>query len=181
VVLYQTLLLAGAIGFFAMVTLGTFHGGRGGHSRINLGKYGKMKGLFFFSALDIFAIFLGMGAAGLLLKSYLNPSLLLAVAISVGVAFDFFFLKPLFNFALKFVSTPSDGLEGMIAQQAVADSNFDSTGKGLVLLIIDGEEIRLLARLDEADRVVKVKIMKGDRVMVTDINSTKNECTVSKF
>ena len=184
--IYQTLFLTGAIGFFAMVLLGTFHGGKGlgrhgkhGHHGSHLGKLGKAKLLLAVSPIDIFAIALGVGATGLLLPKGMSGTIILLIAIAVGIVFDFLFLKPIFNFALRFVSNPSDGLEGMVAKTATSVSNFDSSGRGLVSVVIDAEEKQLLATLEQSDLGTPVK--KGEQLMVTGVDARKNSCTVTKL
>ena len=187
--LYQTLFFTGAIGFFAMVLLGTFHGSRGigkhgrhgHHARHsgNLGKMGKLRFFLAISPIDIFAICLGVGASGLLLPNSLSATIILIVALLIGIAFDIAFLKPIFNFALRFVSTPSDGLEGMVAKFATSVSNFDSSGRGLVLMVIDAEEKQLLATLEENERGKSVK--KGEQLIVTGVDPRRNTCSVSRM
>ena len=184
--LYQTLLFTGALGFLALVTLGTFHGskglgrhGRHGHHHGSLGKFGRAKMLLSVSPIDIFAVSLGTGATGLLLPHTLTTNMILILAIIVGVAFDIVFLKPAFNFALKFASTPSDGLEGQIAKFATSVSNFDSSGRGLVSIIIDAEEKQLLATLEESERSSPVR--KGEQLIVTGVDAKRNSCSVSRM
>lgn len=187
--LYETLFLTGAIGFFALVFLGTFHGTRGlgkhgrhghhGHQQGSLGKFGRMKFLLAISPIDIFAVCLGVGAAGLLLPRTLSTTVVLIFALLIGLVFDIAMLKPVFNFALRFVSTPSDGLEGMVAKFATSVSNFDSNGRGLVSLVIDAEEKQLLATLEKGERGNAVK--KGEQLIVTAVDPRRNTCSVSRL
>ena len=184
--LYQTLLFTGALGFLALVSLGTFHGtkghgrhGRHGHHHGNFGKFGRAKMLLAISPIDIFAVSLGTGATGLLLPHSLSSTMILILAIVVGLAFDLVLLKPAFNFALRFASTPSDGLEGTIAKFATSVSNFDSSGRGLVSIIIDAEEKHLLATLEESDRATPVR--KGDQLIVTGVDAKRNSCSVARM
>ena len=187
--LYQTLFFTGVIGFFAMVLMGTFHGTRGigrhgrhGHHARHSGSFGKLGRVRFLLALspiDFFAICLGFGATGLLLPHSLSSTAILVIAILVGLVFDIALLKPVFNFALKFVSTPSDGLEGMVAKFATSVSNFDSSGRGLVSIVIDAEEKQLLATLDEGDRASGVR--KGEQLIVTGVDARRNSCSVSRM
>ncbi len=186
--LYQTLLFTGALGFLALVSLGTFHGtkGLGRHGRHSnhhhhggLGKFGRAKMLLAISPLDIFAVSLGTGATGLLLPHSLSTTMIFVLAIIAGLAFDIVLLKPAFNFALKFASTPSDGLEGSIAKFATSVSNFDSSGRGLVSIIIDAEEKQLLATLEEIERGTPVR--KGEQLIVTGVDAKRNSCSVSRM
>ena len=187
--LYQTLFLTGAIGFFALVFLGTFHGTRGlgrhgrhghhGHHHGGLGKFGRFKFLLAISPIDIFAVCLGVGAAGILLPRTLAGTSVLIIAILIGLVFDILLLKPVFNFALRFVSTPSDGLEGMVAKFATSVSNFDSNGRGLVSVVIDAEEKQLLATLEESEKGNAVK--KGEQLIVTGVDPRRNTCSVSRI
>ncbi len=188
--LYQTLFFTGAIGFFALVFLGTFHGTRGlgkhgrhghhgHHHHGGLGKFGRIKFLLAISPIDIFAVCLGIGAAGLLLPHSLSTNLVLIIAVLIGLVFDIALLKPVFNFALRFVSTPSDGLEGMVAKFATSVSNFDSSGRGLVSMVIDAEEKQLLATLEESERGSSVR--KGEQLIVTGVDPRRNTCSVSRM
>lgn len=184
--LYETLFFTGAIGFFALVFLGTFHGTRGlgkhgrhGHHHGGLGKFGRFKFLLAISPIDIFAICLGVGAAGLLLPKTLSTTIILIIALLIGLVFDIALLKPVFNFALRFVSTPSDGLEGMVAKFATSVSNFDSSGRGLVSMVIDAEEKQLLATLEKGERGNAVK--KGEQLIVTAVDPRRNTCSVSRL
>lgn len=184
--LYQTLLFTGTLGFLALVLLGTFHGTKGlsrhgkhAHHGASIGRLGKAKMFMAISPIDIFAVSLGVGATGLLLPKSLSPTIVLILAIVVGLLFDIALLKPVFNFALRFASTPSDGLEGMIAKVATATSKFDPNGRGLVLIVIDGEEKQLLATLDSQD--IGASVQKGEQLLVTGIDSMRNTCRVSRI
>lgn len=200
--LYETLFFTGTLGFLALVLLGTFHGSKGlgrhgshgghhgghhsGHHNSHghrgfgssFGKFAKMKLLLSISPIDIFAFSLGTGATGLLLPHSLSTNVILMLAIVVGLIFDLAFLKPIFNFALQFVSKPSDGLEGTVAKTATAISKFDASGQGLVMVVIDGEEKQVLARLENDE--VGSHVAKGDQLLVTNIDPRKNICQVSK-
>ena len=131
------------------------------------------------SPIDVFAIALGIGATGLLLPKDMSGTVILVIALIVGLVFDFLFLKPIFNFALRFVSNPSDGLEGMVAKTATSVSNFDSSGRGLVSIVIDAEEKQLLATLEASERGDPVR--KGEQLIVTGVDARKNSCTVTKL
>ena len=205
--LYQILFFTGAIGFLAMALMGSFHGARGGghHTAIghqggghtggghhghggpqihkgpigNFAKFSSMKIFLSVSQMDIFAVCLGVGATGLLLPKTLAVNIVLLVAILIGLAFDIIFLKPIFNFALRFVSIPSEGLEGTVTKTATAVTKFDNEGRGLVRIILDAEEKQRLAILDE--NTAGEPVLKGEELRITAIDSTKNTCHVSRI
>jgi hypothetical protein len=81
---------------------------------------------------------------------------------------------------LKFASTPSEGLEGAIARPAEAISGFDAQGRGIVRLSLDGQVVQLLARLDSTEVARGVHVARGDEVIVTEVDSAKGSCRVTK-
>lgn len=209
--MYELLLLIGGLGFLAMALLGMTHGGGHGHRGPSVGhghghaighghghvakgihmpkamKAGKMlKGrgsslLMLISPMDLFAMALGFGAAGVLLKGLVSPGMLIWAAIAGALIFNFLVIKPIFMVAMKFVSKPSEGLEGTVALKAQAITRFDEQGKGLVRLTLDGQIVQLLASLDPAERELGESVGKGDEVTVLEVDAKRNACTVSKL
>ena len=49
-------------------------------------------------------------------------------------------------------------------------TRFDQDGKGLIHLVLDGEDKQFLARLDETDREMGIQIGKGDKLLVLQID-----------
>lgn len=202
---YLLLFLIGSIGFAAMVALGAFHGVGGHHAHTGPlrlvsphGHGGSAHGLpahsathlnhnevesarnLFISPLDIFSLCLGAGAAGILLAPYVPTMLLPLAGIAGAILFSFGIVRPLMGFMFRFASQPSDGLEGTIAQPAEAISSFDSLGKGLVRLTLDGQHIQLLAMLDDSEVQKGVKVHKGEQLFVIDVDPAKNTCRVTR-
>ncbi len=206
--MYLLLLLIGLIGYVAMMTMGFSHtGGHGGHSLhsgshshghsppIKIGgshpiTHGHHDGAlrsvrdlqpwFFLSPIAIFSMSMGAGLTGVLLQSHLAPLLTGLCAAAGALGFQLLLVKPITNAVLKFASRPSDGLEGAIAQPVEALTAFDQSGKGLVRITLDGQIVHLLANLEPSEMSSGVKVMRGDRLMVTQVNPTKNSCHVTK-
>ena len=148
-----------------------------GHAQSEQNAEGR--GLFI-SPLDIFSLCLGGGAAGLLLTPYLPAFILPICGIAGAVFFNFGVVRPLMGFLFRFASKPSDGLEGTIAQSAEAISGFDAQGRGLVRMTLDGQNIQLLAHLDDTELQKGVKVHKGEQLMVIDVDAAKNTCRVTR-
>jgi len=133
------------------------------------------------SPMDLFAMAFGAGTAGVLLQGVLAPGLLIYAAIAGALAFNFLVMKPIFALAMKFASRPSEGLEGTVALQGRAITKFDTEGKGLVQLTLDGQIVQLLASLDPAERELGENVVKGDDVTVLEVDAKRNMCTISKL
>ncbi len=132
------------------------------------------------SPMDIFAFSLGAGAAGQIFQHIVGASLLPLIAIIGALAFNLGLVKPMMSFMMKFVSKPSDGLESVVAHTAEAVTRFDSSGRGLVRITLDGQVIQILAMLEDADIHHGVIVNKGDEVVVVEVDAAKNVCRVSK-
>jgi hypothetical protein len=101
------------------------------------------------SPMTIFSICLGTGATGLLLGHlHLEAAIDIVLAATGGIMFYALISRPLMTFLLKFESEPSKALDGSVAEPAEAISHFDSSGKGLVNLTVDGQIVRVLATLE---------------------------------
>jgi hypothetical protein len=151
---------------------------------VQAGKMLKARGaglLMLISPMDIFAMALGAGAAGVLLKGVIAPGLLIYAAIAGALFLNFLVIKPIFMFAMKFVTPPAIGLEGTVTVTALATTRFDSEGKGLVKMTLDGQIVQLLARLDPAECELGECVSKGDEVTVLEVDPKRNSCTVSKL
>jgi len=132
------------------------------------------------SPLDIFSLALGAGATGVLLAPYFSGHNLAWIAVLGAVAFDFAVVKPLLGLMLRFVSKPSEGLEGLVSSIGEAVTSFDPEGRGLIKLTLDGQLIQLLANLDASEKELGVPVTKGDRVVVIQVDPARNTCTVSR-
>ncbi len=138
------------------------------------------KGWLTLSPLDLFGLCMGAGAAGLLFQSAVKGSLLPWVAAAGAIIFCFLILKPLGNLMEKFVSTPSEGLEGVVAKPAEAVINFDANGRGLVRIKFDGAETQILGMLEPHEVEAGVKVRKGDNLLVIEVDSKRNTCRVTR-
>lgn len=130
--------------------------------------------------MDLFSISLGMGLTGILIRGYVLPPTVYLAAFLGGVAFDFCFVRPMFALAIRFASRPSEGLEGTVALGAEAVTHFDSDGKGLVRVNMEGQIVQLLAKLEPAEVAAGVTVSKGDQVVLTQVDSKKNSCRVTR-
>ena len=126
----------------------------------------------------LFAVLLGVGAAGLLLRPFLHAAVLLAVAaVVLGVLFERGAVAPMWRFVERFASAPAQTLETALYDHAHAASGFDARGEGLVALELDGQIVQLLGRLCPEDRARRVRA--GDRLRIEDVDAERNRCTVS--
>ncbi len=144
-----------------------------------LGKFGKFKSIFAISPIDIFSLSLGAGATGILARN-VDPAILPWVAAAGGLLFNYGLVRPMFMLAMKFVGLPSEGLAGAITRTGEALTKFDSNGRGLIHLVLEGEEKQVLATLDETDRQLGVQVGKGDKLLVLDVDAERNICRVTR-
>ncbi len=172
----------GAVGHGA---IGYGHAGHGHlHVPKGLEKVSKGKGsslLMLLSPIDLFAMALGAGAAGLLLRASVSSSTLPWYALVGALVFNFLIVKPIFALAFKFVSPQSEGLEGTVDRDAIAVTRFDPQGKGLVQLTMDGQIVQLLASLDVAELELGDGVSKGDAVRIVEIDAKRNTAKVTKL
>jgi hypothetical protein len=168
----------------------TSHGDVGRHGTLTaparmgglakLGRWGKFKSLFAISPIDVFAVSLGAGATGILMRNSVDPALLPYVAALGGAILNYGIIRPMFMFAMKFVGVPSEGLAGAITRTGEAMTKFDSQGRGLIHLVLEGEEKQVLATLDETDRQLGIQVGKGDKLLVLDVDEERNTCRVTR-
>lgn len=126
----------------------------------------------------LFAVLLGVGAAGLLFGRVLHNGLILGVvAFAAGVLFERAAVAPMWRFVERFASSPAQTLETALYDHAHAASGFDVRGEGLVALELDGQVVQLLGRLRPEDQGFRVRA--GDRLRVEAIDAERNRCTVS--
>jgi hypothetical protein len=126
----------------------------------------------------LFSFALGFGVAGLL-ACPLGDVLQLVAAITGGVLFELALMRPLWNFVMRFASTPALTLESAVADEATAVTAFDADGRGIVSLELDGQVVQVLATLKRDDRVLGTRVRAGQRVRIDDVDPTRNQCTVS--
>ena len=187
--LYWFSLLLGSAGLATMAVGGLAqhahgahtHGGHGGHGGHHTGHHaGHAHSLrTLFSPRALFSVLIGLGATGILLQDTLQGLVLIAAAITGGVLFERLLVSPLWNFLFRFASTPATTLDHCIAEEAKAVSTFDADGHGLVAIELDGQIVQLLATLRTTDRAAGVRVRAGDRVLIEDVDTGRNRCTVS--
>jgi hypothetical protein len=125
-----------------------------------------------------FSILVGVGAAGLLLEPVIGGgTLLIAVALAAGFAFEGLLVRPFWNFLFRFASTPAQTLDSALMDRATAVTGFDAQGQGIVSIILDGQIVQLLGTLRQEDRGVNVRA--GDLLTVEEVDGKRNRCTVS--
>lgn len=140
----------------------------------------SLAGLLLLSPLDIFSLCLGAGLAGMALQAVFSAAMLPWIAAVGALIFCFGIERPFLSFAMKFVSKPCEGLEGVVARTAVAVTGFDNEGRGLVKVSVDDQTVQVLAMLDPAELHRGVIVHKGDEVVVTEVDPAKNTCRVTK-
>jgi translation initiation factor IF-1 len=128
----------------------------------------------------MFSFLLGLGTAGVALRSVTGGPLLLAIAVAGGVAFERLLVNPLWNFMFRFASSPAQTLESTIEDAAKAVTNFDQNGQGLIAVEVDGHLVQVLGTLNQADRSAGVRVRAGDVVRIEEVDADRNRCTVRK-
>ena len=154
------------------------HGPRVSHKGAK-GVRGAKRPWWLISPVDVFALCMGAGAAGELLKRSLTPSLLAWAAVVGALVFNLAVVKPLLGSLLRFGSRESEGLEGQVARPAEALTRFDSAGRGLVRLTMDGQFVQLMATLEPGELAQGVRVAKGDEVLVVGVDGARNTCRVN--
>ena len=127
----------------------------------------------------LFSVALGLGTAGLLLRTVLPEPILIATALAIGVMFERFIVTPIWNFTFRFASNPAATLESAVMEEATAVTSFDKNGQGLIAIQVDGQMVQLLGTLQSGDREMKVRVPAGARLRVEDVDAARNRCTVS--
>lgn len=180
--LYLLAFVLGVAGLAVMALGVRGHAGHGhahhGRGHAGHGHTGRDRLLAVASPRVLFAVLLGLGAAGLLLRPILHGGVLLAVAaVAAGVLLERAAVAPVWRFAERFASVPAQTLEMALYDHAHAASGFDARGEGLVALELDGQVVQLLGRLRPEDRALRVRA--GDRLRVEAVDAERNRCTVS--
>lgn len=216
---YEALLLIGAIGLLAQTVLGFAHGGGSGHAtaghastghsatlspgganlhahghlhvnnhlhvNVNAGSFTRSAAALLFSLLSplaIFSICLGAGVAGLAAEALRErPVFVIFVAVAGGIVFYGGLVRPLWKLIFRFASKPAATLAGAVAAEAVAVSRFDTRGRGVVRLTVDGQTTRVLANLDAEERAQADTVAPGDHLLVTSVDRKKNTCRVTRL
>jgi hypothetical protein len=155
-------------------------GGRGGGARGGR-THGSARTLWTLtSPRFLFSFALGVGATGLLLRPVLEGPVLLGAALVGGALFERYVVSPLWNFTMRFASTPASTLESAIASEATAVTSFDEKGQGIVSVEVDGQIVQILATLRAADRQFGgARIRAGQRLHIESVDADRHCCTVS--
>jgi hypothetical protein len=127
----------------------------------------------------LFALLLGFGIAGVLLQSLLGGIVLLAAAVAGAVIVERALVNPLWKLALRFASNPATTLDGAIESDAVAVSNFDRNGQGIIAVEVDGQVQQVLATLCAADQAAGARVRAGQRVRIDEVDGERQRCSVS--
>jgi hypothetical protein len=132
------------------------------------------------SPITLFSLALGAGATGTILRSFGLSTAAAALPSAFGAWFFYAaILRPLRNFVFGFASRPAQSLEGALLQQAEVVTSFNERGEGLVRLTVDGQSVDVLARLQDAGPGVRVR--RGQRVLVEDVDTHRNMVRVSRL
>jgi hypothetical protein len=127
----------------------------------------------------LFRFCLGFGVAGTVLRDVLGGPLLAAAAVAGAVLFERLLVSPLWNFAMRFASTPAQTLESAVTDEATAVTSFDANGQGIVSIEVDGQIQQVLATLKPNDRLLGARVRAGQRLRIDEVDAEQNRCTVS--
>jgi hypothetical protein len=152
------------------------HDGGAGHAH-EPGGLAKLAGLL--SPRVLFSFLVGVGATGMLARSFLVEPLVAAAALAGGVLFERFLVGPIWKFLFRFESKPALMLESLVMEEAQAMMDFDAQGQGLIKLELDGQVVQLLGTLAPEDRSQSRRIRRGDVLRIEDFDAARNRCTVS--
>lgn len=199
--IYLVSLILGAAGLLGMAATGLGRhghggGGHGGHGGAHAGSHaghhggaGASHGAAHGGAVAatwllmtprfLFALLLGFGIAGVLLQSLLGGIVLLAAAVAGAVIVERALVNPLWKLALRFASNPATTLDGAIESDAVAVSNFDRNGQGIIAVEVDGHVQQVLATLCAADQAAGARVRAGQRVRIDEVDGERQRCSVS--
>ena len=140
----------------------------------------SLRSLISISPLDIFSYCAGAGMAAFLFHPYMRLRFLPIPALIGALVFDLFVTRTIMNTISRFAADPSTGLEGTVASEGVAMTNFDEHGRGLVKLTLDGQIVQLLGTLEPAELGAGVRVRRGDSLVIVEVDSIKNRCTVTR-
>ena len=121
---------------------------------------------------------MGTGAAGVALASVLPHEPWRAlVSVSAGVALEKLVVAPMWGMLARFASKPARTLDSAVMEEATALAGFDAQGYGLVSIVLDGHEMRLLARLSPEHE--RDAVRSGDKLLVESVDGARGRCVVS--
>jgi hypothetical protein len=202
--MFLTAMMLGLVGLVGMALLGVTAGGhghssRGGSSHGHSGHAHASRGhsshhltghahtphlserlLALASPRVIFSVALGFGAVGMVVSSLLPSALAIVVAVLGALAFERWLVSPYFHLLFAFASKPAKTLESAVMGDAQAETDFDTSGSGLVSLEMDGQVRQLLGRLEPRERDVGLRVRRGERLRVLAVRPD-GSCVVSKL
>ena len=121
---------------------------------------------------------MGAGAAGVALASVLPAEPWRAlVSIGAGAALEKLVVAPMWATLSRFASKPARTLDSAVMEEATALADFDAQGYGLVSIVLDGHEMRLLARLSPEHEQGAVR--SGNKLLVESVDGARGRCVVS--
>lgn len=160
------------------------HGNQDGQSRAAQtemhGGHGASEIWTLLSPLTIFSVCVGIGATGLLLRpQHWAGTLTALAAVMGGFLFYGLVIRPIWGLVFQFASKPGAALEGAVAGECEALGRFDTQGRGMVKLNIDGQRVRVLAFLEQSDRAQAVA--PGEPLTVISVDTRANTCRVARL
>src|SRR5262245_8437894 len=129
----------------------------------------------------LFSFLVGAGASGLLLSHWLFEPLIAVGALTGGVLFERYIVTPIWNGLLRFASEPAQTLERAVFEVAQAVTDFDMQGQGLIAVELDGQLVQVLGILRPEERSIGVRVRRGARVRIEEVDAVRNRCLVSSL
>ncbi len=199
---YGFSLALGAVGLAVMAFLGFGHHG-GGHSGHHTGHHltahgpahhpghaapgashghghdaaGRLIGLL--SPRVLFSFLVGLGATGLLVAPFTFEPLTALAAVAGGWGFERYLVGPIWKFLFRFESRPAAMLESALMEEALAVTDFDARGQGLIQIELDGQIVQLLGTVRADDLEPARRIRSGDLLRIEEVDAARNRCTVT--
>jgi len=152
-------------------------GGHGHHEAHDVKQLPAL--LSFLSPRVAFSVLVGLGASGLLLKPWLLEPFRALAAVAGGILFERAVVLPIWNLLFRFESRPALTLETAVMEVAEAVTDFDEQGQGLVAVDLDGQIVQVLGTLRAEDRQAGLKVRRGARVRIEDVDPVRSRCIVS--
>jgi len=124
----------------------------------------------------LLSLVLGFGLTGLLLSGWLPAVLVLPLAVLGAALFEGLLIRPYWNFLLRFESRPARTLASVAGTPALAATDFDRHGAGLITFELNGETRQMLARQEGAGQPLRT----GEALTIGQVDEAANTCTVSR-
>ena len=126
----------------------------------------------------VFSVVALYGAFGNALINAAHLTMFVAVVVAVlpALLVEWFAIRPLWNWLLRFQGKPSAPLEELLFEQAEAVTAFHN-GRGIVSVVRDGRLVQFTAHLRGDQLPMRVKV--GDRLRVDDVDAERERLIVS--